>query len=69
MELDIQRGVPHQGVARPYSELIRKKQIYTRLLQKAKDEKKLALEQMKQFLIDGRLDTEDAEENFMQLLK
>lgn len=47
MELDIQRGVPHQGVARPYSELIRKKQIYTRLLQKAKDEKKVALEQMK----------------------
>ena len=32
MEIDIQRGVPHQGVARPLSELIRKKQIYNRLL-------------------------------------
>lgn len=56
-------------MARPYSELIRKKQIYARLLQKARDEKRLALEQMKQFLIDGRLDSEDAEEDFMQLLK
>ncbi|CAL6087197.1 Conserved_hypothetical protein [Hexamita inflata] len=69
---DLQNGMFQVGLTRPLSEVIKRRQIYERLLQQSKIEKQEALQQMRDFLVKDEselLNDFDDELKFAMLLK